>query len=79
MSQSLQGTIQRIGLGAGTWALVTADGTAYELHQGAPDSLLHVGLTVKVQGKIREDVMTFAMVGPVLEVESFEILADSSG
>jgi hypothetical protein len=72
MSIQLEGKIERKGFGPGTWALVTTDGETYELRK-APTDLQKDGLNVKVSGQIRDDVMTFAMVGPVLEVEQFEI------
>lgn len=71
---TLEGTIQRSGMGTGTWALVTRDGTQYEIYKGAPKDLLQPGMRVKVNGQIREDVMTIAMIGPVLEVKSFELI-----
>ncbi|MBD2744726.1 hypothetical protein [Coleofasciculus sp. FACHB-1120] len=71
MSISVEGTIERKGLGPGTWALVTQEGETYELHK-APEDLRKSGLKVKVKGEVRNDVMTFAMIGPVLEVKSFE-------
>lgn len=70
---TVEGTIQRSGFGAGTWALVASDGTTYEIYRGAPQELLQVGQQVKVNGQIRDDVMTIAMIGPVLEVKSFEL------
>jgi hypothetical protein len=36
--------------------------------------LKQAGLKVSVKGEIRKDVMTFAMIGPVLEVQSFEAI-----
>jgi hypothetical protein len=74
MSITVEGTIQRSDMGTGTWAIVTGDGTTYEIYQGAPKDLLHSGLHAKVKGQVREDVMTIAMIGPVLEVKSFEVL-----
>jgi hypothetical protein len=71
---TVEGRIQRSSMGMGTWTLVATDGTTYELLKGAPKELLQPDLTVCVKGKIREDVMTLAMVGPVLEVQSFELL-----
>jgi len=71
---TIEGTIQRSGMGAGTWALVTRNGTNYEIHKGAPKDLLQPGIKVRVNGQIRDDVMTIAMIGPVLEVKSFELL-----
>lgn len=73
MSINVEGKIERKGFGSGTWALVSNDGETYELHQ-APPELQKVGLEVKVKGQIRADVMTIAMIGPVLEVQSFELL-----
>lgn len=71
---TVEGRIQRSGMGMGTWTVVTSDGTTYELLKGAPKDLLQPDLAVCIKGKIREDVMTLAMVGPVLEVQSFELL-----
>ena len=74
MSLTVEGTIQRSPMGTGTWALVTADGSTYEILKGAPKDLLQEGLQVKAKGQVREDVMTIAMIGPVLEVKSFEVI-----
>lgn len=71
---TVEGTVQRSGMGAGTWALVTRDGTNYEIYKDAPKDLLKPGLQVRVKGQVREDVMTIAMIGPVLEVKSFELM-----
>lgn len=72
MSIQVEGTIERQGFGPGTWALVSLSGETYELHK-APKDLQKSGLKVKVKGQIREDVMTIAMIGPVLEVQHFEV------
>ena len=69
----LEGTIQRSPMGMGTWAIHTAD-TTYEIYQGQPTDMLQEGLHVRVQGKVREDVMTLAMIGPVLEITAFETI-----
>jgi hypothetical protein len=53
--------------------LVGEDGETYEL-KDAPSGLKQAGLKVSVKGEVRKDVMTFAMIGPVLEVQSFEAL-----
>ena len=70
---TVTGTIEKKGFGFGTWALVTDDGTTYELKDPASE-LKQEGIKVEVKGKIREDVMTMAMIGKVLEVESYELL-----
>ena len=70
----VEGTIERIEIGTGTWALNADDGTTYELDGSAPNELLQPNLKVKVEGRVLEDVMTLAAIGPVLEVKSFEVL-----
>jgi hypothetical protein len=71
MSITITGKIERKGFGMGTWALVGDDGQTYEL-KDAPEELRQSGITAKVTGEIRKDVMTLAMIGPVLEVSNFE-------
>jgi hypothetical protein len=73
MSITVTGTIERQDFGFGTWALVTESGETYELKDPPPD-LCQTQAKVKVQGQVRDDVMTIAMIGPVLEVKSFEFL-----
>lgn len=73
MSVNVTGVIERKGLGPGTWALVTDSGETYEL-KDAPSELKKADLKVKVEGQVRDDVMTFAMIGPVLEVKSYKVL-----
>ncbi|MEY2831189.1 MAG: hypothetical protein RLZZ574_447 [Cyanobacteriota bacterium] len=70
---TVTGTIEKKGFGFGTWALVTDDGTTYEL-KDAPAELQQEGIQVEVKGKIREDVMTIAMIGKVLEIEFYKLL-----
>ncbi|CAD5921568.1 hypothetical protein [Planktothrix agardhii] len=70
MSITVTGTIERKGFGSGTWALVSESKT-YELHN-PPQDLQKSGLKVTIKGEIRDDIMTVAMIGPVLEIESFE-------
>jgi len=67
------GGIEHKGFGTGAWALVVEDGTTYELLD-CPRDLRQTGLHVKVQGTLNDDVMTLAMIGKVLNVNSFEIL-----
>jgi len=75
MSITLTGTIQHRDIGTGAWALVTDEGLTDEILRGADKNLLKVGQKAKVTGQVREDVMTVAMIGPVLEVKSFEALS----
>jgi hypothetical protein len=73
MSISVTGQVRRIELGPGAWALVTDSGQTYELLH-PPAELTQASKPVKVTGRVREEVMTLAMIGPVLEVSSFELL-----
>jgi hypothetical protein len=71
MSVTISGKIERKGFGMGTWALVADDGKTYEL-KDAPEQLRQSGIQAKVTGEIKNDLMTLAMIGPVLEVSDFE-------
>ncbi|TAF08205.1 MAG: hypothetical protein EAZ77_07475 [Nostocales cyanobacterium] len=72
---TLTGKIERRNIGLGAWAFLTDDGVTYEILKGADKNLLKPGQTAKVTGKVREDIMTIAMIGPVLEVKSFEVIS----
>ena len=73
MSIQVTGVIEYQEIGTGTWALVSETGEIYEL-KDAPSALTKSGLKAQVEGEIRDDVMTLAAIGPVLEVVSFEAL-----
>ncbi|OUL24459.1 MULTISPECIES: hypothetical protein [unclassified Nostoc] len=75
MSTTVTGTIQHRDIGTGAWALVTDDGVTYEIPRSVDKKLLKEGQKAKVTGQVREDVMTTAMIGPVLEVKSFEVVS----
>ncbi|MDF5714566.1 MAG: hypothetical protein PUP93_11935 [Rhizonema sp. NSF051] len=77
MSITVTGTIEHRNIGTGAWALVSDEGVTYEILRGADKNLLKSGQKVKVTGQVREDVMTAAMIGSVLEVKSFEAIASS--
>ena len=74
-SITVKGSIERKDIGVGTWALVSEGGETYEL-RNAPKDLRQSGLKAEVKGTVREDVMTAAAIGPVLEVESFDAISD---
>jgi hypothetical protein len=71
MSIAVKGKIEYQDLGMGTWVLISETGETYELHN-PPSELCQSDIQVQLTGKIRNDVMTVAMIGPVLEVESFQ-------
>ncbi|MBE9010400.1 hypothetical protein IQ250_09305 [Pseudanabaenaceae cyanobacterium LEGE 13415] len=70
---TVTGVIQRKGFGTGAWAIDADNGKSYELHN-PPKELQQAGLKVTIEGEIREDVMSFAMIGQILEVKQFEVL-----
>ncbi len=74
MSVSITGKVERQDLGMGTWALVSETGETYEL-MDPPEQLCQCQEQVRVEGQIRDDVMTIAMIGPVLEVTSFSVIS----
>jgi len=67
---TVTGTVERRDFGPGVWVLVGDDGTTYELRVGK-DVALTAGRRARVEGEIRDDIASFAMVGPVFEVSSF--------
>jgi hypothetical protein len=70
---NIVGKIEKKGFGTGTWAILTGNGQVYEL-KGITPELQKVGIKVEIEGRIRDDVMTLAMIGPVFEIESYRIL-----
>lgn len=73
MTKILTGKIEYKDVGSGAWALIADNGETYEL-RNAPEHLRQNNQKVKVEGRIRNDVVSFAMIGTVLEVTSFEVL-----
>jgi hypothetical protein len=53
---------------------VTEDGVTYQIPKSADKNLLKSGQKAKVTGQVRNDLMTTAMIGPVLEVHSFQVI-----
>ena len=74
MDITVTGTIKKKGFGFGVWALVTPEGTTYELKDPTEKFRREIS-QVTIKGKIRKDIMTIAMIGSVLEVESFAIIS----
>ncbi|AFW95804.1 hypothetical protein VB638_04975 [Dolichospermum sp. UHCC 0684] len=74
MTITATGTIERRNIGLGAWAFVTEDGVTYEISKSADKNLLKSGQKAKITGKVREDLMTAAMIGSILEVHSFEVM-----
>jgi len=73
MTIQITGTVEYIDMGTGTWALVTDTDEQYEIWQPAPEEILQEGLKISVTAKVRDDVMTMAAIGDVIEIADFQI------
>ena len=75
MNIKIVGTVEYVDIGTGAWAIATDSDQQYEIWQPAPSELLQDGLKVSVTAKIRDDVMSMAMIGDIIEVLDFQISA----
>ena len=64
------GTVRKLGLEGGLWALITDDGGTVELID-VPKELLQNGLRAEVQGTRRSAEVTVGMVGDAIRVTSW--------
>lgn len=69
----MRGTIRKLGLEGGLWALITDDGKTVELID-PPDELRVDGRRADIEGKRDEAEVTVGMVGDAIVVDSFELL-----
>lgn len=67
------GTIRKLGLEGGLWALVTDDGRTVELID-APEGLRKNGARARVEGKRDHAEVTVGMVGDAIRVTDWELL-----
>jgi hypothetical protein len=77
MNIQIVGTVEYVDIGTGAWAIIDNNtDQQYEILQPAPSELLQDGLKVSVTAKIRDDVMSMAMIGDIIEVLDFQISAE---
>jgi hypothetical protein len=69
----VQGTIRKLGLEGGLWALQTDDGTTIELID-PPAELQKDGVRAEVEGDQRDAEVSVGMVGDTLRVRSHRLL-----
>ena len=69
----LTGKVVYRDIEAGVWVLEGDDGRTYQL-AGGDRKLKKDGHRVEVHGEVDEEVMTAAMVGPVLNVGSYRFI-----
>jgi hypothetical protein len=67
------GTIRKLGLEGGLWALITEDGATVELVD-PPRDLQRDGQKARVRGSRKGAEVTIGMVGDAIDVESYELL-----
>ncbi|MGY6530654.1 MAG: hypothetical protein ACXITR_12095 [Cyanobacterium sp.] len=72
MMIKVSGKVEYRAIAVGAWALVTKGGKTYELYN-PPEDLKQDGITIEVEGVIRDDVMSISMIGKILEVGSYII------
>jgi len=74
MNIQIVGTVEYVDIGTGAWAIAADSDQQYEILQPAPSELLQDGLKVSVTATIRDDVMSMAMLGDIIEVIDFQVL-----
>ena len=68
----INGTVQRFTLEGGFWAIRGDDGVTYDPMNGLPAGFQRENLAVTVVGKVRTDMASIHMVGPILEILEIE-------
>ena len=69
-----EGTIRKIGIEGGVWALITDDGAQIELID-APEGLKQNGRRARVEADAAKPVeVSIGMLGSAVRVKSYELL-----
>jgi len=69
----VEGTIRKLGLEGGLWALITDDGRTVELLD-PPKALRKDGLRARIRGSREGAEVTVGMVGDAMSVDDYELL-----
>jgi hypothetical protein len=69
----LTGRVVYRDLEGGVWVLEGDDGRTYQL-AGGDRKIKKDGQRVEIEGEVARDLMTIAMVGPVLNVATYRFL-----
>lgn len=72
-TKKVTGTMRKIGLEGGIWAVISDEGESWEL-LGAPDALKNNGLRVEVEVDTKTADVTIGMMGRSGHVKSFRAL-----
>ena len=70
----VNGTVHHYTLEGGFWAVRGDDSTTYDPAHGLPPDFQQEGLRVRLEGKIRSDMASIHMVGPIVEITSIRKL-----
>jgi hypothetical protein len=66
------GSVQHFNLEGGFWAVHADDGKTYDPMNGLPVEFRVENLRVRVTAKVRDDMGSVHMVGPIVEIVSIE-------
>ncbi|MCB9616693.1 MAG: hypothetical protein H6722_30015 [Sandaracinus sp.] len=69
----MRGTVRKLGLEGGLWALITDEGDSIELLD-APTELLKDGLRAEIEGEREGAEVTIGMVGDAVRVTKWRAL-----
>jgi hypothetical protein len=70
---AMEGTIRKLGLEGGLWALITDDGKTVELLD-PPKALQKDGLRARIHGTREGAEVSIGMVGDAMSVDDYELL-----
>ncbi|HEY3155527.1 MAG TPA: hypothetical protein VGK76_02715 [Candidatus Eisenbacteria bacterium] len=68
------GTVRYYTLEGGFWAVRGDDSTTYDPMGGLPSDFQHDGLRVRLEAKMRPDMASIHMAGPIVEIISIRPL-----
>lgn len=71
------GTVRHFAFEGGFWAVRGDDSTTYDPLGGLPASFQREGLRVRLEARIRSDVGSFHMAGPIVEILDIRELSRS--
>lgn len=64
----VNGTVHYYTIEGGFWAVAGDDHTTYDPLGGLPAAFQREGLRVQLQARIRNDLISFHMVGPIIQI-----------
>ena len=68
------GTVHYYTFEGGFWAVKGDDGTTYDPVDGLPADFQRDGLRVRLEAKLRPDLVSFHQAGPIVEIISIKPL-----